>query len=175
MSATFFELIAQRYSVRTFSEKQVEKEKILQILDAARLAPSAVNNQPWHFIVAEEAELREKICGGYRGEWLQKAPVIIVACGDHERSWKRRDGKDHCDVDLAIVVDHLILAATALGLGTCWVCAFDAEHVAKVLELPAHLEPIALIPLGYPGEGPVPQKKRRELEEIVSWNGYTDN
>lgn len=169
---SFFELIEQRYSVRTFSDQKVEKETIMQILTAARLAPSAVNFQPWHFIVLTDEELRAKVCGGYRGEWLQAAPVIIVACGDRETSWKRRDGKDHIDVDLGIAVDHLILAATEMGLGTCWVCAFDAEHVHSVLELPDNLEPIVLIPLGYPGDGPVPLKKRKTLEEIVSWNGY---
>jgi nitroreductase len=170
VSQSFFELAAARYSVRTFSEKPVEREKILQILDAARLAPSAVNYQPWHFIVADDQELKSKICQAYRGEWLQSAPVIIVACGNHDLSWKRRDGKDHCDVDVAIAVDHLILAATALGLGTCWVCAFDAQQVHSALELPDNLEPIVLIPLGYPGDGPVPLKKRKSLDEIVTWN-----
>lgn len=171
MAKPFFELIETRYSVRKFSDQKVEKETILKILNAARIAPSAVNFQPWHFIVITDDKLKSKICEGYRGEWLQGAPVLIVACGDHETSWKRRDGKDHLDVDVAIAVDHLILAATDLGLGTCWVCAFDAEHTRSVLELPSNLEPIALIPLGYPGDGPVPMKKRKSLSEIVTWNG----
>jgi len=85
---------------------------------------------------------------------------------------KGKDGKDHCDVDVAIAVDHLILAATALGLGTCWVCAFDAEHVKQALGLPANLEPIALIPVGYQAVDRYLKKKRRDLEEIVSWNGW---
>lgn len=170
MSSSFFDLVAQRYSVRTFSQEPVEKDKILQILEAARLAPSAVNYQPWRFIVTTDEDLKAEICQAYRGEWLRNAPVIIVACADHEQSWKRRDGKDHCDVDIAIAVDHLILAATELGLGTCWVCAFDAERLHAILDLPEHVEPIVLIPLGYPGEGPVPMKKRKALEEIVSWN-----
>ena len=170
MSSSFLELVARRHSVRTFSPKPVEREKILKVLEAARLAPSAVNYQPWHFIVATDDALRAELCGAYRGEWLQAASVLIVACGDHQKSWKRRDGKDHCDVDVAIAVDHLILAAAELGLGTCWVCAFDAQRVREVLDLPEHLEPIVLIPLGYPGEGPVPQKKRQALEEMVTWN-----
>lgn len=170
MSSSFFDLVAQRYSVRTFSQEPVEKDKILQILEAARLAPSAVNYQPWRFIVATDEDLKAEICQAYRGEWLRNAPVIIVACADHEQSWKRRDGKDHCDVDIAIAVDHLILTATELGLGTCWVCAFDAERLHAILDLPEHVEPIVLIPLGYPGEGPIPMKKRKALEEIVSWN-----
>ncbi|HPT82683.1 MAG TPA: nitroreductase family protein [Limnochordia bacterium] len=169
MADSFFDLVARRYSVRSFSAQPVEEEKLRQVLEAARLAPSAVNYQPWQFIVATEEELKAKICSAYRGEWLQRAPVIIVACGNHAESWKRRDGKDHCDVDVAIAVDHLILAATALGLGTCWVCAFDAQKLHEVLQLPEHLEPIVLIPLGYPGEGPVPAKKRKALDEIVTW------
>ncbi|NLM41966.1 MAG: nitroreductase [Firmicutes bacterium] len=170
MSNAFLELVAERYSVRTFREQPVEREKIEQVLEAARLAPSAVNYQPWHFYVATDEQLRAEICQAYQGEWLRNAPVIIVACGDHEQSWKRRDGKDHCDVDVAIAVEHLILAAASLGLGTCWVCAFDAAQVRTTLNLPEHMEPLALIPLGYPGEGPMPIKKRKSLEEIVTWN-----
>lgn len=170
---SFFELASKRYSVRNYSKQPVEEEKLLQILEVARVAPSAVNYQPWHFIVVTDEVLKSKIAEAYPRDWFKEAPVVIVACGDHEKSWKRKDGKDHCDVDVAIAVDHLILAATSLGLGTCWVCAFDAPQVHAVLELPEHLEVVALIPLGYPGEAPIPQKKRKELEELVSWNGYS--
>ncbi|HBN97564.1 MAG TPA: nitroreductase [Firmicutes bacterium] len=169
---TFLDLAAQRYSLRKFSEKPVEKEKILKLLEAARLAPSAVNYQPCHFVVVTDEALRAKISEGYSREWFAKAPVVIVALGDHNASWKRRDGKDHTDVDVAIAVDHMTLAAVELGLGTCWVCAFDAAHVHHVLELPEHLEAIALLPLGYPLDGTPPVKKRKELDELVSWNGY---
>ena len=169
---TFLDLATQRYSLRTFSDKPVEKEKLLQLLEAARLAPSAVNYQPCHFIIVIDEALKAKIAEGYSREWFAKAPVVIVACGDHSASWKRRDGKDHVDVDVAIAVDHLTLAAVELGLGTCWVCAFDAAHVHNVLELPDHLEVIALIPLGYAADDRVPLKKRKDLEDLVSWNGY---
>jgi nitroreductase len=172
MPMTFLDLAAKRYSLRTFSDRPVEKDKILQLLEAARLAPSAVNYQPHHFIVITDEALKAKIAQGYSREWFAKAPVVIVACGDHETSWKRRDGKDHVDVDVAIAVDHLTLAAVELGLGTCWVCAFDAAHVHAALELPEHVEPIVLIPLGYPLDEKVPDKKRKELDELVSWNGY---
>lgn len=144
----------------------------MQLLEAARLAPSAVNYQPWHLIVVTDDELREKISRGYSREWFAKAPVVIVACGDHQKSWKRRDGKDHCDVDVAIAVDHLTLAAAELDLGTCWVCAFDAHLVHSVLDLPENLEAVALIPMGYPQDEQIPQKKRKDLTELVSWNGY---
>lgn len=169
---TFLDLVAQRYSLRKFSEKAVEEEKILQMLEAARLAPSAVNYQPCHFVVVTEQALRAKIDEAYPREWFAKAPCVIVACGNHETSWKRRDGKDHADIDVAIAVDHLTLAAVELGLGTCWVCAFDASHIHSVLGLPEHLEPVALIPLGYPLDESRPLKKRKEMSEIVSWNGY---
>ncbi len=169
---TFLELAAKRYSLRKFSDQPVEEAKILQLLEAARLAPSAVNYQPCHFIVVTEQELKSRISEGYSQEWFAKAPVVIVACGNHSTSWKRRDGKDHANIDVAIAVDHLTLAAVELGLGTCWVCAFDAKHVHRVLELPDHLEAIALIPLGYPASDQVPLRKRKELTELVSWNGY---
>jgi len=172
---TFNELALKRYSVRKYQAKEVEREKILQVLEAARVAPSAVNFQPWHFIVLTEKDIKDKIAQVYPRDWFAEAPVIIVACGDHSVSWKRKDGKDHCDIDLAIAVEHITLAAADLGLGTCWVCAFDAELCHEILELPENLEPIALIPLGYPLEESVPPKKRKSLEEIVSWEGYQGN
>lgn len=169
---SFFDLVQERHSVRKFSERKVEKETLLQILEVARLAPSAVNFQPWHFVVVTDDELKKKISEAYSRDWFKAAPVVIVALGNHETAWKRKDGKDHCDIDLAIAVDHLILAATEAGLGTCWVCAFNASLVHSVLELPENLEPVVLIPLGYPAEEEIPEKKRKSLDQIVSWNGY---
>ena len=169
---SFLELASKRYSVRNYTNRPVEENKILEVLEAARVAPSAVNYQPWHLIVVTEQGLKSKIAEAYPRDWFKQAPVVIVACGDHEKSWKRKDGKDHCDVDVAIALDHLALAATSLGLGTCWVCAFDAKRVHEILRLPEQLEVIALLPLGYPGDAPIPLKKRKDLDELVSWNGY---
>ena len=169
---SFLELAQKRHSVRSYKDQPVEQDKILEVLEAARTAPSAVNYQPWHFIIATEEKVKEKIREAYPRDWFKQAPVIIVACGDHDQSWKRNDGKDHCDVDVAIAIDHMTLAAAHLGLGTCWVCAFDAEKVHSALELPDHLEVIALIPLGYPKEDKPREKKRKSLEELVSWNRY---
>jgi nitroreductase len=169
---SFIELANTRYSVRTFEDKPVEKEKLLQVLEAARIAPSAVNFQPWHFIVVTDTEMKQKVSEVYPRKWFQDAPVIIIACGDHSKSWKRRDGKDHCDIDMAIAIEHMMLEATDLGLGSCWVCAFDASRCHELLGLPEHLEAVALIPLGYP-KGDRPQERnRRELREIVSWESY---
>ncbi|NLI89129.1 MAG: nitroreductase [Epulopiscium sp.] len=162
-------IVKQRYSVRKFKDKEVEKDKISQILELVRMAPSAVNLQPWHFMVIRDKELKDRIANTYNRDWLKKAPVIIVACGNHDESWKRRDGKDHCDIDLAIAVDHLTLAAAEQGLGTCWVCNFDSKECAQILELADNLEAIALIPLGYPLSDEIKETPRKAFDEIVSW------
>lgn len=164
---TFLELAKRRYSVRDFVEKEIESEKLNYVLEAARYAPSACNLQPISFIVVKDKTKLEEIYKTYPRDWFKKAPAVIVAIGDHSRSWKRRDGKDHCDVDVAIAVDHLTLAACDIGLGTCWVCAFDAKLCHEILELPDHLEPVALIPIGYPAND-APEKKRRSSEEIIN-------
>lgn len=168
------DLIKKRYSTRKFKDIVVEKEKIEEILDIVRFAPSAVNRQPWHFVVITETELLERVMGTYKRDWIRKAPVIIAACGNYDESWKRKnDGKDHCDMDIAIAVDHLTLAALELGLGTCWVCNYDAEECDKILELPEGLKSIALIPIGYPEDLPEEmnnkEKPRKTLDEIVTW------
>jgi nitroreductase len=166
---TFNNLITSRFSVRSYSDKKVEKKIILEVLEAARLAPSAVNYQPWHFIVITEKEELASIHEVYHRPWFREAPVCIVACADHTQSWKRKsDGKDFADVDLAIAIDHMILKATELNLGTCWICNFDVEMAIQKLKLPGHIEPIALIPLGYT-HSTAPEKKRKELSEIVQW------
>lgn len=166
---SFTNLITNRYSVRAYSNRKVEKEIIIELLEAARLAPSAVNYQPWKFIVITEEQELASIHEVYHRTWFREAPVCIVACADHEQSWKRKsDGKDFADVDLAIAIDHLILKATELNLGTCWICNFDVEMVRQKLALPDHMEPIALIPVGYINSA-APEKKRKELSEIVQW------
>lgn len=170
---SFNTLITSRFSVRSFTEKKVTEETILEILDAARMAPSAVNFQPWHFVVVSESEPLAAIHQVYHREWFREAPVAIVVCADHLQSWKRKsDGKDFADVDAAIVIDHLVLKATELGLGTCWICNFDAPLSRKVLELPDHIEPIAIIPVGYTEAEP-PAKKRKELSEMIHWQKFT--
>ena len=103
----------------------------------------------------------------YKREWLATAPCIIVACVDHNESWHRRaDNKDHADIDIAIAVEHLCLAAAEQGLGTCWVCNFDAPQCSEVLGLPENLEPAVLIPVGYAEDEPT-EKKRKPLNEIL--------
>lgn len=172
---TFIELARKRSSVRDYKSLPVEREKIIEVLEAGRVSPSACNYQPRYFIVIQDKAIRDKVYACYPREWFKQAPVIIVVCGDHSQSWKRGDGKDHCDIDVAIAIDHMTLAATELGLGTCWVCAFDAQLCHNILELPEHMEVIALLPLGYPGEKNNVEGhavNRKGLGEIVGWDGY---
>lgn len=166
------DIINNRYSVRAYKKEIPSKELVLEILNAARLAPSAVNFQPWHFIVIQKNDLLKPLKKCYKREWLQSSPLIIIACADHSQSWKRSvDGKDSADIDVAIAIDHLTLKATELGLGTCWICNFDVKACSELLELPKDIEPIALIPLGYP-DSKVPSKKRKPLSEIVSFDKF---
>jgi nitroreductase len=164
------ELMKQRCSVRKFEDRPIEKDQLLYVLEAARVAPSACNYQPWRMIVIEDRATIRRIAPDWVFE--AKAPAVIVTCGDHRHSWRRRDGKDHCDIDVAIAVDHLTLAAAEVGLGTCWICAFDAFQCAEVLNLAYQLEPSVLIPIGYPAEGKAAdrhQGERKPLAQLVSW------
>lgn len=168
----FSQLISHRYSVRKYKDQGVENDKLLQVLEAARLAPTAVNFQPFILLVFQEKEKRESLIETYRREWIKSAPVIILACADHSQSWKRSmDGKDSADIDVAIAVDHMTLQAAELGLGTCWVCNFDAQKCAEILELPSYLEPLVMLPLGYPADT-AREKKRKELNDIVHWEKF---
>ncbi len=169
---TFLELAKSRYSLRKYQPRPVEEEKLNYILECGRVAPSAANFQPWEIFVVREEEMRSLISTTYSRKWLKEAPVILVFCGDHQAGWKRPDGKDHTDIDVAIIVDHMTLAAAEQGLGTCWICHFDARKCSEILQLPEHLEPIVLLPLGYPGDTPeyhADHLKRKALPEIVKY------
>jgi len=169
----FDKLIRNRFSVRSFTNQSVDRIIILEILEAARMAPSAVNFQPWHFIAITEPKNLIEIQEVYPRAWFSEAPVCIVICSDHSQSWKRKsDGKDFADVDVAIAIDHLVLKATELGLGTCWVCNFNVALTREILHLPDHIEPLALIPVGY-STSETPVKSRKSLSEFVHWEKFT--
>ena len=167
----FLKLIEERYSVRAYKADPVEDEKLQQVLEAARLAPTAANRQAFQLLVlttaGREAELRRI----YDKDWFVQAPLVICACGLPASNWVRMDGRNYNDVDVAIVMDHLILAAADLGLGTCWVGAFDPAAARQVLELPDEVEPIAFTPLGYPADQPR-GKKRKPLAELVRYERW---
>lgn len=171
MLMKFNDLILARKSVRSYQDKTPEKALLTQVLEAARLAPSAVNFQPWQFIVVIEEEKLKELHACYHREWFDTAPACIVVLGNHNEAWQRKaDGKDHTDIDVSIAIDHMTLQAAELGLGTCWVCNFEVEKVASLFGLPSYLEPIALIPIGFPTESLIPQEKQRKsLDEIVKW------
>lgn len=170
---TFLDLVRSRSSVRAYKPDPVPQSILNHVLEAARLAPSACNLQPYHFAVITEPDLRKKVCAAYRDAWLAGAPVLVVACSEPKKAWCRRsDGKNHADIDLAIAVDHMTLAAAEAGLGTCWVCAFDTVLVRRVLNVPASHEPVALLPIGYPAVEGQPAKERRPLMQMVGINYF---
>lgn len=164
----FFDLIKKRYSVRAYKPAPVEKEKLEKVLEAAILAPTAANRQPFELLViptqGREAGLRRI----YGREWFTQAPLVICACAKTSEAWTRRDGKNYADVDTTIALDHLILAAADLGLGTCWIAAFDPAAAREILALPAGVEPVAFTPLGYPADEWKP-KKRKSIADLVRY------
>ena len=171
----FNQLAKKRYSTRKYDSRPVEKEKLEYILEAGRIAPSAANYQPWFFIVVQDETQLRNMWETYHRPWFKDAPVHIVLCADHHVSWKRIDGKDHADVDIAIAADHMTLAAAELNLGTCWICNFDPVKCTEVLGLPAHIEPVVILSLGYPLDEGDPERhhtKRKPINEIVRWERF---
>ncbi len=168
---TFQELIQKRYSVRGYTSDPVDDRELELVLEAARLAPTACNLQPFRFVVLRTAGREDELKRLYRQPWFTQAPLIIGICGVISEGWVRRDGKIYVDVDAAIAMDHLILAATDLGLGTCWIAAFDPAAAREILKLPPGVEPIAFTPLGRPADAPRP-KRRKPLAELVRYDRW---
>lgn len=169
-----FEAIRVRRSIRAYEKRPVSRDKIEKILEAARLAPSAKNVQPWYFIVVTDAEKKEKIAksGRFAG-FLKEAPVVIVGCGDTKSS-----PKWHV-VDVSIAMQNMVIAATAEGLGTCWVGSFDEGLVKEILRIPEHYKVIALLALGYPRKKFDPMakllhlvRKKKRLDQIVGFEEF---
>lgn len=167
----FIELINKRYSVRAYKSTAVEDEKLQTILEAARLAPTACNRQPFKIIIIHTDGKKEQLLSIYRSEWFVQAPIILCICGISESAWVRKDGRQYLDVDVTIAMDYITLAATDLGLGTCFIAAFDAENARRVLTIPEGIEPILFTPLGYPADNPG-IKKRKELDELITYEHW---
>jgi nitroreductase len=160
----FFELIERRKSVRKYKPDPVPREAIIKVLEAARIAPSGGNRQPWHFIVIQDEGMRAALAGGQG--WAAKAPVMIVGLVD------RRTQASYYYNDMGIAFEHLVLAAADLGLGTCWMGMMRRNEEARgLLGAPEELEVIVQTPLGYPDEEPAP-RGRKPLAEIVSWEKF---
>lgn len=170
-----YETIERRTSVRAYRSAPVEGDKIERILDAARRAPSGKNGQPWLFIVVTDPETRKRLVPACKNqEFISQAPVIIVACGREEHAYKKMGGYwNSLPVDIGIAVEHLMLAAEAEGLGTCWIGAFIEEEVRTILQVPAEVKIVALTPVGYPA-AEKSFSPRKPLQEIVmrdKWGG----
>ena len=168
----FLELVRKRYSVRAYKSSPVEEEKLQAILEAARLAPTAANRQPIRVVVIKTDERRDELQRVYGRKWFLDAPVVLCVVGVEAEAWVRsHDGRSYVDVDAAIVMDHIVLAATSLGLGTCWIAAFDPDAAKDVLGLPSGVRPIIFTPLGYPDDQPG-SKRRKELSDIVKYERW---
>jgi nitroreductase len=167
----FYEVIRTRRSVRSFKEDPIPKEALNRVLEAARVAPSGGNRQPWKFILVRDDALKQKIISACNNQrFMTEAPVIVVACG--QRLPLNRGGymgEMSVLLDIAIAFTHLILAARAEGLGTCWIGAFDNDEIKRLLKIPEDFEVVATTPLGYPsGEVFTEPRGRKDLDEILS-------
>jgi nitroreductase len=163
------QLIIERFSVRGYKSDPVEPEKINAMLEAARMAPSAANRQPYRLYVIKTAGREELLRKVYNSDWFVQAPYVICVCTLASLAWERKtDNQSYALVDAAIFLDHLILKATDLGLGTCWIAAFDPEAAREVLSLPEEETPVLFTPLGYPDAAARP-KRRKTLDELVRY------
>jgi nitroreductase len=167
----FSMLIRERHSIRAYRPDPVEEEKLQEILEAARLAPTAGNQQPFQLIVVKTRGREEELRRIYRRDWFVEAPIVICACGIPEECGASREAMMRCYIDVAIVTDHLILAATNAGLGTCWIGAFDPAAAREVLGLPDGVEPVAFTTLGYAADGRRP-KNRKDLSDLVRYDRW---
>lgn len=168
----FSELITSRYSVRAYRPDPIEDEKLQVVLEAARLAPTAANRQPFQLIVIHTANHEKEIGKIYSRSWFVQAPVIICVCAISSQAWIRESDRFNARlIDATIVADHLILAATNLGLGTCWIAAFNVEAARSVLQLPDEVEPVIFTPIGYPADQPG-LKIRKPMIELVRYEHW---
>jgi nitroreductase len=174
---TFYETHEKRKSVREFADRPVEPDKLARLLMVLNRAQSAANRQPWHFIVVDRgAPARAEFNSLFTKEGFKNAPVAIVACAEPAKAWVRKtDNVNYAWVDVTIAVTEMIEAATAEGLGSCWVAAIDAGFVKEILSIPGHIEIVGIIALGYPlAELKKEEKNRKPLQEIIhygKWQG----
>ena len=161
------EAITRRYSVRMYSEKEVEEKKLKSVLEAARLAPSASNRQEWRFVIVRDKKQRELMAKAANNQkFVAEAPVVIACCAksdDHVMTC----GQMCYPIDMAIAIEHMVLAATEEGLGTCWVGAFYEDQVKEILGIPQDIRVVELLVLGYPAKPSPSRKDRLSIEEIV--------
>ena len=166
-----FEAIEARYSVRGYRPDPVGDDMLAKVLEAARRAPTAANRQPFRLVVIHTAGREEELKRIYAAPWFTSAPLVIAVVAVPGEAWRRMDGKPYDEVDATIAMDHLVLAATALGLGTCWIAAFHPDAAREVLGLPDDVEPVAFTPLGYPDKRPA-ATDRKALDKLVRYERW---
>jgi len=162
-SQELLRIIYNRRSVRRYERRSVPDDVLRAILEAGRQAPSARNLQPYCFIVVRDPELKKKLVFSEWNRFIEEAPIVIVGCGDSRAKW--------AIVDVAIALQNMVIAAEALGLGTCWIGHFTEDEVKRALKIPEHMKVVAMITLGYPAERPEPRPKK-SLEELVRYDTY---
>lgn len=167
----FINIAKQRCSVRSYTNEKVEPEKLEKILEAAHVAPTAANLQPIHLVVVQSEEGLTKIG---KAANLYGAPLAIIVCADHDKAWVRPfDQKQSGDIDATILTDHMMLQATELGLGSVWICYFKPDVLCEAFELPANLEPINILAIGYSKEETADMNRfdraRIPINQLVSY------
>ncbi len=162
-SEELLKIIYDRRSVRRYERRPIPKDVLNAILEAGRLAPTARNKQPWHFVVVTKPELKRRLIFSSWNSFMEDAGAIIVGCGDSREKW--------AVVDVAIALENMVIAAEALGLGSCWIGYFEESEVNRALGIPDHLRVVAMIAVGYPAEKPEPPPKK-SLDEIVHYETF---
>ena len=169
------DIIRERRSVRAFTAQDVSDEEAETLVEAACLAPSAGNLQPWEFVVVKDPGVKRRLVDAAHGQsFISKAPVVFVVCAVPGRSasgYGSRGRELYCLQDTAAAVQNLLLTATANGLGSCWIGAFDEGRAADALGLPEGIRPVAIVPVGYPAESPR-QRPRRLVKQVTCWDRW---
>ncbi len=166
-----FDAIKLRRSIRGFEDRPIEEEKLLRVLEAGRMAPSAKNRQEWRYVVVKDKELRRKIAVASNNQYfIAEAPVVIVGCATMV-DYVLSGGQPAYTIDVAISMDHISLQAVEEGLGTCWIGAFKEDEVKRILNIPQEMRVVEIMPLGYPKFLPDPEP-RKKLQEIVFYDKY---
>jgi nitroreductase len=170
------EAIKKRRSIRSFKEQDVQKKDVEMLIEAARWAPSAGNIQPWEFVIVRRSDFKKKLAEAALDQaFVEEAPVVIVVCANENRSFQGygiRGKTLYCLQDTAAAIQNIHLVARSLGLGTCWIGAFNEKETAKILKVPDGVRPVAIIPIGHPAESPVP-RNRRPINQIVHYEIYS--
>ncbi|UCE16553.1 MAG: nitroreductase family protein [Candidatus Bathyarchaeota archaeon] len=160
---SLLQVIFERRSIRRYRSELIPDEALGNILEAGRLAPSADNAQPWHFVVVIERKIKERLSTGRWNRFIKNSAATIVGCGYKDNEWST--------IDVTIALENMVIAAETQGIGSCWIGDFEEEKVKELLNIPENLKVIALVSFGYPAVRPKPPKKKN-LETIVHYNKF---